>query len=40
MFGVLLPCTSLTAGDVKRLSVENSGVGNATQNGSEFSLLV
>jgi len=39
MFGVLLPCSALTAGDVKHLSVGNSDVGNATQNGSEFLLV-
>jgi len=39
MFGVLLPCTSLTAGDVKRSNVENSDVGNGTQNVSDFLLV-
>ena len=38
MFGVLLPCTLLTAGEVKHLNVENSDVGNTTQNVSEFLL--
>jgi hypothetical protein len=36
MFGVLLPCMSLTAGDVMRSNVENSDVTNGTQNASDF----
>jgi len=32
MFGALLPCTLLTAAEVKHLNVDNSDVGKATQN--------
>jgi hypothetical protein len=39
MFGLLLPCTSLTAGDVKLSNVEKSDVANGTQNASDFLLV-